>query len=180
KVTERRADLDEHAQQMLHLIARRQQLIELLVHPANQPALAEPSKSRTAFVVGHPTRYLRDIRAMRQPALTTQRKDALRQLNPDGSGAQGFICGTNPWSSTKKGRRQQIAAHRMSASAANPAASESACWAARIVDPISRRIPPPGSAAPYRVWRATATRSFSPFSRRETSAPRSACWSGLR
>jgi hypothetical protein len=54
------ADLDEDVEQALHLVARRQQLVELLVHPANQLTLAKPSKSRAALVAGHPIRYLHD------------------------------------------------------------------------------------------------------------------------
>src|SRR5271155_3719194 len=54
------ADLDDHTQQLLHLIARREQLIELLMHPAHQPMLAESVKRRADFVAGHLTRYLHD------------------------------------------------------------------------------------------------------------------------
>ena len=56
-----RTDLDEDAEQLLHLVAARQQLVELLMHPANEPTLGEPGESRAVFVAaGHPTRYLHD------------------------------------------------------------------------------------------------------------------------
>ena len=34
------ADLDDDPKQLLHLVTGRQQLVELLVHPAYQPTLA--------------------------------------------------------------------------------------------------------------------------------------------
>src|SRR6516162_3428819 len=72
-------DFDEDMQQSLHLIARRQQLVELRVHPANQPTLAQSSKSRTAFVAGHPTQYLQDAFSQGQLA---RRQHAERPKTP--------------------------------------------------------------------------------------------------
>lgn len=56
-----RADLDDHMEQLLHLIAGGQQLIELRMHPAYQPTLAQTGKNRAAIVVGHPVCYLQPV-----------------------------------------------------------------------------------------------------------------------
>ena len=51
--------------------------------------------------------------------------------------------------------------------------------AAALWCPVWTRRPPLGSAAPFRVWPATARHSFSPSFRRGTYGRRSACWSTL-
>ena len=58
------------------------------MHPAYQPTLAEPGKSRAALVAGHPTRYLPTLQPhgscvlRKEPSTSEQREGAFGQRNP--------------------------------------------------------------------------------------------------
>ena len=85
------------AKEFLHLVARGEQLIELLVHPADQAASPEPSKRRAAFVAaGHPTPHLHANlgygSSRRQSSRRSGDAKCRSQLNPVGSGAEGIAA----------------------------------------------------------------------------------------